>query len=67
MFIFTMSSRRRPYLARNSSSKMESSKVFEHSSPMLNWMGLPILPILRCHITGGDDVWQPMPTSARRW
>ena len=27
-------------------------------------IGLEILPILRCHITGGTDDWQLMPTSA---
>ena len=34
MFIFLMSPGPRPYLASNSSGKMASSKVFEHSSPM---------------------------------
>ena len=33
---------------------------------MLNTNGLPDLPTLRCHITGGLDDWQPMPTSASR-
>ena len=51
-------------MASNSSSKMASSKVFEHSRPMLNMIGLPILPILRFHITGGTDDWQLMPTRA---
>ena len=32
---------------------------------MLSLIGLPTLPILRCHITGPIDVWQLMPTSAR--
>ena len=64
MFIFTMSSLARPYLVSNSSSKMESSKVFEHSRPMLNTIGLPTLPTLRFHITGGTDDWQLMPTRA---
>ncbi len=64
MFIFTMSCLARPYLVRNSSSKMESSKLFEQSSPMLKTMGLAILPILRLHITGGTDDWQLMPTNA---
>src|SRR4029079_15525690 len=64
MFIFTISDFFKPYLASNSSGKMASSKVFEHSSPMLNWNGLDTLPALRSHMIGGDDVWQPMPTSA---
>ena len=64
MFILTMSCFFRPYLASKSSSKMASSNVFEHSRPMLNTIGLPILPILRDHITGGTDDWQLMPTSA---
>ena len=66
MFIFTMSSLWRPYLARNSSSKMASSNVFEQSRPMLNTNGLPTLPALRCHITGGTELWQLMPTRAKR-
>ena len=66
MFILTISDFFRPYLASKSSGKMASSKVFEHSRPMLNTNGLPTLPALRSHITGGDDVWQPMPTSASR-
>ena len=56
MFIFTISSLRRPYLASKSSGKMASSKVFEHSSPMLKRNGLPALPTLRFHITGGTEV-----------
>jgi hypothetical protein len=39
-----MCSRARRYFAQNSSSKIESSKVFEHSSPRLKRMGLEILP-----------------------
>ena len=66
MFIFTMSALARPYLASNSSGKIESSNVLEHNSPMLNRNGLDTLPALRSHITGGDDVWQPIPTNARR-
>src|SRR4051812_7028228 len=66
MFIFSMSAFGRPYLARNSSSKIESSNVLEQSSPMLNRNGLPTLPALRAHIVGGDDTWQPMPTRASR-
>ena len=31
---------------------------------MLKTIGLPILPILRLHITGGTDDWQLMPTRA---
>ena len=54
-----------PYFVSNSSSKMASSKVFEHSRPSTNLIGLEILPILRCHITGGTEVMQLMPTSAR--
>jgi hypothetical protein len=64
MFIFTMSCFFRPYLASNSSGKIASSKVFEQSRPMLNRNGLLTLPALRSHMTGGDEVWQPMPTSA---
>ena len=66
MFIFTISDFFRPYLASNSSEKIASSNVLEHSSPMLNRNGLDTLPALRSHIVGGDDVWQPMPTRARR-
>ena len=66
MFIFTMSARARPYLASNSSGKMASSKVFEHSRPMLNTKRRPTLPTLRAHITGGDELWQLMPTRAMR-
>ena len=33
---------------------------------MLNRNGLDTLPALRSHMTGGDDVWQPMPTRASR-
>ena len=66
MFIFTISDLRSPYLASNSSVKMASSNVFEHSRPMLNTNGLETLPALRSHIVGGDDVWQPIPTRASR-
>src|SRR5262245_20611434 len=66
MFILTMSCLRRPYLVSNSSSKMASSKLFEHSSPIVKMNGFDDLPTLRCHITGGLDVWHPMPTSASR-
>jgi hypothetical protein len=52
MFIFTMSRRASPYFASNSSSKIASSNVFEQSSPMLNTIGLEILPILRDHMVG---------------
>ena len=31
---------------------------------MLKTIGLPILPILRLHITGGTDDWQLIPTRA---
>src|SRR3546814_14377894 len=54
-----------PYFVSNSSSKMASSKVFEHSRPSTNLIGLEIFPILRCHITAGTEVTQPMPTRAR--
>ena len=64
MFIFAMSAFFRPYLASNSSSKMASSNVLEHSRPMLNRIGLLILPTLRDHITGGTDDWQLIPTRA---
>ena len=66
MFIFTMSALARPYLASNSSGKIESSNVLEHNSPMLNRNGLDTLPALRSHITGGEEVWQPIPTNANR-
>jgi hypothetical protein len=65
MFIFTISSLGSRYLAQNSSSKIESSNDFEHSSPMLSLIGFPVLPTLRCHITGPIEVWQLMPTRAR--
>ena len=64
MFIFLMSSLSSPYLIRNSSSNIESSKLLEHSRPMFSLMGRPTLPTLRCHITGPMEVWQLMPTSA---
>ncbi len=64
MLTFLMSAFFRPYLASKSSSKMASSKVFEHSRPMLKMNGLPALPTLRCHITGGMEDWQLMPTRA---
>ncbi len=53
-------------MASNSSVKIASSNVFEHSRPMLNRNGRDTLPALRSHITGGDDVWHPIPTSANR-
>ena len=55
MFILTISDLARPYFASNSSAKMASSNVFEHSRPMLNTNGLETLPALRSHIVGGDD------------
>src|SRR4051812_1401863 len=64
MFIFTMSCFLRPYLASNSSSKMASSNVLEHSRPMLRAKRFDGLPALRSSITGGTDDWQLMPTSA---
>jgi hypothetical protein len=66
MFIFRMFSIGRSYLVSNSSSKIESSKVFEHSRPMLNRIGFDTLPALRDHMIGGTDDWHDMPTSARR-
>src|SRR5262245_48908617 len=66
MFILTISSMGSPYLVRNSSSKIESSNVLEHSSPMLNRIGLPTLPALRLHMIGGTDDWHDIPTRARR-
>ena len=66
MFIFFISDFFRPYLASNSSSKMASSKVLEHSRPMLSASRRATLPALRCFITGGTDDWQLMPTSAMR-
>ena len=65
MFILTISSLRRRYLAQNNSSKIESSNDLEQSRPMFNLMGLPALPTRRCHMTGPIEVWQLMPTSAR--
>ena len=56
MFIFAMSSAARPYFTQNSSSNMESSKLFEHNRPMFNLMGLETLPTFRCHMTGAIDV-----------
>ncbi len=64
MFIFTMSCRRRPYLASSSSSKMASSNVLEHSRPMLRTKRRAGFPALRTVITGGTDDWQLIPTSA---
>ena len=64
MFIFSISSFFRPYLASKSSGKMASSKVLEQSRPMLKMIGLLILPTLRCHMTGGTEDWQLMPTRA---
>ncbi len=64
MFIFLISARFKPYLASSSSSKIASSKVFEHNSPMLSTMRRPTLPALRWFITGGTELWQLIPTSA---
>src|ERR1700738_4301339 len=58
MFIFTMSALCSPYLASNSSSKMASSKVFEHSKPMLRAMRRAGLPALRAFMAGGHGRWQ---------
>ena len=66
MFILAMSSLGRLYFTSNSSSNSESSKLLEHSRPMLSLIGLDTLPTLRCHITGPMEVWQLMPTRARR-
>ena len=66
MFIFLMSARFRPYFASKSSSKIASSNVFEHSSPMFSDSRRATLPALRCFITGGTELWQLMPTSAMR-
>src|SRR3546814_8059826 len=65
MFIVVLPCLGMPYLFSNSSSKMASSKVFEQSRPSTNLIGLATLPILRCHMTGGTDVMQLMPTRAR--
>ena len=54
MFIFLMSARLSPYFASSSSSKIASSNVFEHSSPMLRLMRRPTLPTLRCFMIAGD-------------
>ena len=66
MFIFFIDALASPYFASNSSSKMASSKVFEHSRPMLSASRRATLPALRCFITGGTELWQLMPTSAMR-
>src|SRR3989440_12249012 len=64
MFIFTMSSFLRPYLASKSSLKMASSNVLEQRRPMLRAKRFDGLPALRSSITGGTDDWQLMPTRA---
>ena len=66
MFIFLMSARLRPYFASSSSSKIASSKVFEHSRPMLRLMRRATLPTLRCFMIAGALDWQLIPTSAMR-
>jgi hypothetical protein len=66
MFIFTMSARRNPYLASNNSSKMASSKVFEHNNPIDNANRRAGLPAFRAFITAGTDAWQLIPTNANR-
>ena len=66
MFIFLISARFKPYLASSSSSKIASSKVFEHSNPMFSAIRRPTLPAFRWFITGGTELWQLIPTSARR-
>src|SRR5262249_27508759 len=62
MFLFTRSCRSTPYFASSSSSNMASSKVFEHSRPMLRANRRAGLPALRTVITGGTDDWQLIPT-----
>ena len=64
MFIFLISAFWRPYFASNNSSKMASSNVFEHSSPMLRAKCRATLPALRTVMTGGTDDWQLIPTRA---
>ena len=66
MFIFSMSARAMPYRASNSSGKMASSNVFEHSSPMVSDRRRAILPALRALIIGAAEAWQPIPTRAMR-
>ena len=66
MFIFRISDFLRPYFASNSSSKIASSNVLEHNSPMLSVRRRATLPALRCFMTGGMELWQLMPTSAMR-
>ena len=66
MFIFFISDFFRPYFASKSSSKMASSNVLEHRSPMFSDSRRATLPALRCFITGGTDDWQLMPTNAIR-
>ena len=55
MFIFLISAFFRPYFASSNSSKMASSNVFEHSSPMLSAIRRATLPALRCFMTGGTE------------
>src|SRR6478736_2545378 len=64
MLTFLMSAFLMPYFASNSSSKLASSNVLEHSRPMLNRNGFDTLPTLRDHITGGTDDWQLIPMRA---
>ena len=45
---------------------MASSKVLEHSSPMLRANRRAGLPALRTLMTGGTDDWQLIPTRAMR-
>ena len=55
MFIFLIDARGNPYFASKSSSKIASSKVFEHSRPMFSERRRATLPALRCFSTAGTD------------
>ena len=66
MLILAISDLFSPYCASKNSSKIESSKVFEHMSPMDSASRRPTLPALRALITTGAEAWQPIPTRAIR-
>ena len=50
-----------PYWASKRSSKIESSKVFEHNRPMVRLSRRATLPALRVCIAPGAEAIQPMP------
>ena len=66
MLILAMSALARPYRASKNSSKMESSKVLEHMSPIDSAIRRPTLPALRALMTTGAEAWHPIPTRAKR-